>query len=346
MYKKFISLFLFQFLLSVSYALDIDRIIVFGDSLSDTGNIYNFTVQAKKIISAFPLIPRNPPYYQGRFSNGPIWAESLAEAMDVPLVSYAYAGAWAEPIYDSGPFVPFSLGSQVDFYLVSSLNDFHKDKHLYVIWSGSNDYIHGRYDKDGKPDFEYPTTNTSKVIQSQIDWLIYYGAKNFLIINLPDLSLTPQIIAKGPEFVSMAAELSKQHNIKLAKMLIEEQKQYPDVKIISVDVNNYFSEIIINPEKLHLKNVKDPCYDGDYLLSMAKLADDPEVKAAKEMKLDIINNDFLYVAYVNSRLADKGKKSCANPDEYLFWDKLHPTRIVHQALAKIALQALKGLLNS
>jgi phospholipase/lecithinase/hemolysin len=53
-----------------------DAIYVFGDSYCDVGNIYIATAHA---------IPLSPPYYQGRFSNGPIWVEHVAGAMGLPL---------------------------------------------------------------------------------------------------------------------------------------------------------------------------------------------------------------------------------------------------------------------
>lgn len=43
-----------------SYAVTIDKIVVFGDSLSDTGNILTLTKTAKKAIPLIPLIPKDP----------------------------------------------------------------------------------------------------------------------------------------------------------------------------------------------------------------------------------------------------------------------------------------------
>lgn len=39
------------------------RIVMFGDSLSDTGKMYG---------KMRGYLPSSPPYYQGRFSNGPV----------------------------------------------------------------------------------------------------------------------------------------------------------------------------------------------------------------------------------------------------------------------------------
>ena len=61
----------FTFLSQSIFAEPIDKIIVFGDSLSDNGNVLSLTEKAKKVIPLVPLIPKNPPYFSGRFTNGP-----------------------------------------------------------------------------------------------------------------------------------------------------------------------------------------------------------------------------------------------------------------------------------
>src|SRR5919108_3147959 len=58
-------------------------VVMFGDSLSDNGNLLALTGGA---------VPASP-YFAGRFSNGPVWVERLASALDVPLVNFAVGGA-------------------------------------------------------------------------------------------------------------------------------------------------------------------------------------------------------------------------------------------------------------
>ena len=47
------------------------QIVAFGDSLIDTGNVFAATGQPPA------------PYYDGRFSNGPVWVEYLAGRLGI-----------------------------------------------------------------------------------------------------------------------------------------------------------------------------------------------------------------------------------------------------------------------
>ena len=319
-------------------AVSIDKIVIFGDSLSDNGNILSLTRKAHRVFPSVPVIPKNPPYYEGRFSNGLNWVDNLAAGLDVPLLNYAYGGSWAEPLHDSKLMVPFGLGMQVDYYLVMAVADFHKDKHLYIIWAGGNDYVQGREDA------EYATTNTVASIASQIEWLVYYGAKNVMVMNLPDLSVVPEVQAQGPDSMQKVTKLVRMHNEKLAHMIIEEKEKYPEANLIFADITTYFDDVYQHPEKYEIKNVKSPCYGGDY--SLRSLLNDRvatrEIAAAKEQNIDIMNSPSLRAAYTTAKMADDGTGDvCATPDEYMFWDQIHPTRIIHQLMALDAASILK-----
>lgn len=315
------------------FAAEIDKIIVFGDSLSDNGNVYAISAAAHKVVPLVPVIPNTSVYYHGRFSNGPVWADDLAKNMNVDLKDYAYGGAWIEPITVSKLSMPISVPMQVNFFLVEAAMDFNTSKHLYVIWAGGNDYINGRSDP------EYATTNSVNILKDQIDWLRYYGAKNFLIMNLPDISLTPEVTRRGAVAVADAKQITLMHNRKLEDMIKREQADNPQDKIILGDFTDYMDDVVANPGKYNLKNVKDACYGGGFTYNLSDSMDSREVAAAKEANIDIVNNSSLHEAYLVSRLASSGKKPCSNPEDYLFWDHLHPTRTAHQIVATMS-QAL------
>ncbi len=314
-----------------SYAVTVDKIVAFGDSLSDNGNLFAFTSRAHKVLPFVPIIPMDPPYYKGRFSNGENWLDILSKETGLPLLDHAYGGAWAEPVWDSAQLVPFDINDQVGLFIFENAFDRHKDKHLFIIWAGANDYL------DGREDVDYATTNTIKNIKKQIERLIYHGAHQLMIVSLPDVSKSPEVVNKGPRVVKQVEALVTAHNEKLAAMVKEEQKLNPSIIIAFVDAKTPFDYLIQNPDAFRLKNVDKACYGGSFYLNrnMANIANSAELAAAKEVDLDIMSNASLRVAYLSSKLATRGNDMCVNPDEYLFWDHIHPTRIIHHVMATL-----------
>ncbi|MDI4239484.1 hypothetical protein OZ411_42630 [Bradyrhizobium sp. Arg237L] len=87
-------------------------LVVFGDSLSDNGNLFN-------LIGLPP-----PPYWEGRSSNGPTYAEQLAALLSAKLDDLAFAGALASDLSpgpsldpETGLPLPINLSDQVQTYL-------------------------------------------------------------------------------------------------------------------------------------------------------------------------------------------------------------------------------------
>lgn len=317
-------------IIQVSHAAKIDKIILFGDSLSDNGNLYYMLSSIHHIVPLVPSIPKNPPYFEGRFSNGPVWVEKIANNFNVPLVNYAYGGAWAEPIQNSWRALPFDIGMQVSFYSIGAVMDFNKKDHLYVIWAGSNDYLRNTTETDSL------TTSVVAAIKRQIEWLSYLGAKQFLILGVPDFSHVPAVIEEGEQHTALLKERALMHNQKLAAMLEEEKKLYPNSLFISIDVNQYFNEVIANPAKFGLKNVTHACYQGYYVRHRNRLTNIAEVKAIEQqIKVNVEYNPSLEEAYLTSKAAENDASVCEHPEEYLFWDHLHPTTAMHQVISDL-----------
>ncbi len=84
--------------LASSQAFAYSALYVFGDSLSDTGNVYN------SLGGAYPP----PPYFNGRFSNGPVWVETFAANLGLTAnaatgggTNWAFGGAVTGPALTS-----------------------------------------------------------------------------------------------------------------------------------------------------------------------------------------------------------------------------------------------------
>lgn len=144
------------------------ELIVFGDSLSDTGNVH--------LVSGGVAAP--PPYYQGRFSNGPVWVEVLAARLGLPTpeaslaggTNYAFAGA------ESGDGLSFfdtpNVGMQIEMFL-EDRGGFAGDE-LIVVETGNNDFL---WDPTREPD------EVMENLRQHIIELAAAGGKMFLVAN-------------------------------------------------------------------------------------------------------------------------------------------------------------------
>ena len=301
----------FQFLILFTHSLltsavTLHHLVAFGDSLSDNGNLYEYMKHQ---------LPLSPPYYNGRFSNGPLWIEWLT-AMEYPnehdpllgqphLQDYAFGGAGVTSSDDEDTL--FTLSREVDSYLLA-----HQDKadpdSLYVIWIGSNNYL-------ALPeDLPSAVKEVNEGIHHTIVRLIQKGAKHFLIVNLPDLGITPS--AYDFDLNSFLSDASTQHNHALKVSFDALKEAYPDVQWHFLDVYSMLNEMLFSPNPFGFTNVKDTCYE-----SMM-----PELSPRAILKM---------VANIQTPKADP--HAC---DGYLFFDIVHPGALAHRILAENAKQIL------
>jgi phospholipase/lecithinase/hemolysin len=250
---------------------------VFGDSLSDTGNVFAATGGT---------VP-GAPYAAGRFSNGPVWVETLSANLGLGPVNPSLLGgknfAWGGATTGGTPAPSFpgtDLTSQVAGYLggVGGVAD---ASALYVVWGGGNDVRAGN------------VTNTVANLSAMITSLATAGAVNFLVPNLPDIGLTPDAIAGGPAAVAGATFLSTLVNSQLAAA-IPGLISGLSINIISLDVFGFLNNTIAGAPGNGYTNTNQPCFDS----SVPSL--------------------------------------CGNPNNYIFWDGIHPTATAHQDLGNLA----------
>ncbi|WP_414521362.1 SGNH/GDSL hydrolase family protein [Umezakia ovalisporum] len=156
------------------------NLVVFGDSLSDTGNLYTTTG------NLFPP----PPNYQGRFSNGLIWVDYFAHELEFTtetVKNFAFGGATTSE-FSSDPSLPISIPgllTQVEEFIdLTATNPIGADG-LYVIWAGGNDFL------SIPADVNQAITDAVSNVSSAIGMLAESGAEDILVANLPDLGLIP-----------------------------------------------------------------------------------------------------------------------------------------------------------
>lgn len=226
-------------------------IYVFGDSYSDVGNAYIAT------LGAIPAAP----YYNGRFSNGPIWIEHVAGAMGLPMLpfllpngtDYAVGGAWVtqEQTIDSQkvPDVP----QQVLTYLGAHGNKA-DPKALYIIQGGGNDIVGNLASGIKAQTLGFQIAlgiSTSELLLRRA------GAKNFLIANLFNVGLLPAA-QLGPGTAAFATAASTATNQSLTSLLALEML-LQGIRIERVDVFSLFQAVVTDPTHFGFTDVTDAC---------------------------------------------------------------------------------------
>jgi phospholipase/lecithinase/hemolysin len=283
-----------------------DKIVVFGDSLSDPGNLFVLTGQYS--VRPFAPIPSAPYLIGGfHFTNGPTWAEDTSRELHSPsgagpalrvphlYTNYAFGGARARTGAGSG--AP-DLAAQVGLYF-ADFSGAADTRSLYVIWLGANDLRDAievlATDQTGATSMGIVQAALGSVAQN-VGTLWAAGARTFLIPNEPDIALTPALLVQPPQAQAAAAQLSAAYNAGLAQVIAGLQAQLPQTTIVRLDVFTLLHAVIAAPKLYGFTNTTQPCLT------------------------------FGVVA----------RAICSDPREYVFWDAIHPTAAVHRVLANMA----------
>ncbi|WP_448208451.1 autotransporter domain-containing protein [Azospirillum sp. sgz302134] len=223
-------------------AVPFDRVFVFGDSLSDTGRVYELTQG---------LIPKSPPYFDGRFSNGPIWVERFAPlvgALPNQQTNYAYGGAETGTLSQTN--VPGVLGQVSQFALTGPGG---RGGGIFTVWAGGNDYFNRvAVGSDPAPLVAQTVSN----IVSAVERLAALGGRTFLVPNLPDLGSVPD--TAGSPRSALLNSVTAAHNAQLLQAM-NALEQRLGVKVVVADVNTLYRAVAANPTAYGFTNVLTPC---------------------------------------------------------------------------------------
>ncbi len=300
------------------------QIIVFGDSLSDDGNIRHRTDSKTRGTISYPSGAFN--YSDGRFTNSSdtdpksltyagVWHEQLARtflalprasnSLDGGGLDYAFGGATTidgtsnrTVISNPTPFAGGNLsitvdniGKQIDDYLASHTAD---PNALYVVWGGGNDLFDNASAQS--------VTATVGRVSGLVNRLATAGARNFLVPNVPPLGVVPHYAGKEMEQASLnAASLDYRRQLSTAFDLTIQTfaGQGVQLHVYPLDIWLNVVRTVIGPGAFGFINVSDSAQN----------------------------------------------KSAANPDQYLFWDDIHPTTAGHFQTAKEANRVLSGVVS-
>lgn len=277
---------------TVAHARTYENIVAFGDSLTDHNGLSSY-------VGVYDP-DTNPNGAPEVWSNGDVWVEYLAADWGANLDNNAIGGAMSlghenaeiQALSDSGAFPQLGLVGQVDLY-VSTDPEFDEEETLFTVLIGANDFL-----EFGKG--EYYTTDPEVLIggimnniSDAVVSLYSEGAVNFLIINLPNIGITPSYSSKSAAEIAAITALIQAYNTALATT-VESLKA--NLSGISIDLFDSFTFITELFDTNAFANVI-----GTY------------------MELDAEGNR---TGNVNG-----------DADDYMFWDSIHPMTRTHEMMA-------------
>lgn len=284
---------------SMLQAGSIDGIYAFGDSLSDVGNIYTATGGTTP----------GAPHVGGQFTNGNVWVQDLASSLGLsPLKPSLLGGSnYAYGTAETGA-APFNTAAVNTDLLgpTGQLAQFQAEhaaadpNSLYAIWIGSND-LNDILTNASPAQFTPDAAIVIENIDTAVNTLAGMGAKNCLILTVPDLGETPAAIALGPVASAGASALSAEFDTGLVQSLFTVATA-DSINLSLLDTYALLDSIVASPGSYGLANVTQPCLTGEVNYS--------------------------------------GGTACSAPNQYLFWDQLHPAAAGHQIVANEAFAIL------
>lgn len=231
------------------------RLVAFGDSLLDSGNVYQIT---RSVGLAAPFPPSADPYrryWAGRFSNGPTVGDYLAarlcgaflEPSVVVLdrlrercaVSFAFGGGtsgfWSQA---PGGIPAPGFRAQVELLSVAAAGgSVASAEAVYLIWVGADDYL-----------YERPAPRPRDVVANMragITRLHQLGARRFVLLNLPDLGRLPA--TAGTTRSKELTRLAREHNALLDRALVELRATFNGADLRRVDAYALMQSYAVRP---------------------------------------------------------------------------------------------------
>ncbi|KAG8377955.1 hypothetical protein BUALT_Bualt08G0087600 [Buddleja alternifolia] len=313
----------------------IPAVIVFGDSIVDTGN-NNYIQTIVKV--------NYPPYGKdfkggkptGRFSDGKVPSDLIAEELGIKEllpayfdptlqdedlltgVNFASGGAGYDPLTSDLASV-LSLSDQLEMFkdYITKLEKIAGEERtskiisesLYIVVTGSNDITNTYFGtplRKSRYDFSSYTDLLVSYGSSFVQDLYRLGARRIGVFGLPPLGCLPsQRTLKGGadrQCVDIYNQMVELFNNKLLAEVNSINKQYLDARAVYIDIYNLPIDLINNPQKYGFRVANEGCC-GTGTIEVAFLC----------------------------------KYTCSNVSDYIFWDSFHLTEkayrvLVHQML--------------
>ncbi|HSB25070.1 MAG TPA: SGNH/GDSL hydrolase family protein [Burkholderiaceae bacterium] len=296
---------------------NVDRVVVFGSSLSDTGNAFvwlsepaNQGCGTRLNVPPYDALDDNltpeGPYAKGghHVTNGATWVEDLARHLALagnarPALRHGGGKASNYAVFGARAVTfpcRFSLPEQVGAYLT----DFPQTsgQTLVALEIGSNDVrdalvAAALLGQDPTPLLQQALAS----LADRVGLLQAYGARKFLFVNVPDIGKTPavrQVDAQFPGFAGLATALSQAYNQGLAGVVQYVNGTGAQARVL--DVYTLLNQVVADPAAYGMTDTSTACVT-------------PNVPPFQ----------------------------CKTPDSYVFWDGIHPTRAMHAIVGQQAI---------
>src|SRR5215472_10867229 len=283
--------------------------VFFGDSLTDPGNHYIAFGQVTP--PPYQPVPIYPYAIGGHhFSNGPTWAEDMTDELDTPVsgkpalrepgVFTNYAVGRARARPGAPVFPDFDLGTQVGAFLTDFGGQAPANR-TYVIWIGANDLF------DALEALQMDPTGTASmgIIQQALGataesvQLLWTAGAREFLV----LNLADPALTP---YVRSLGPVAQGASTQLTAayngalaQVLASLGALPQIQIRQFDINAFLHTVVSSPARYAMRDVQNSC-----------------------LSFGVVTNAV-----------------CADPDHYLFWDGIHPTRAGHLLISGALLEA-------
>jgi phospholipase/lecithinase/hemolysin len=292
----------------ISAKASFERVVAFGTSLSDSGNAFALRgeVNTPPDYQLDPLLVPGAPYARGghHFSNGATWIEQFARSTGLAgTVRPAFASlspkATNFAVGGARAYedgININLGAQVGTFLQQSGGGAASDA-LYTIEIGGNDIRDALAAFAGGGNGTGVLEDAILAIARNIQALYGAGARTFLVWRAPNVGVTPAI---------RTLDRVKPGAAQLGLQLTQAFNAGLDGVVAQLSTLPGIRIVRLDAYRLLNDIVADPAAFG--LIDV--------------MTACVTPNDAPFI--------------CDRPDEFLFWDGIHPTRAAHAIIAQEA----------
>jgi phospholipase/lecithinase/hemolysin len=219
---------------------------VFGDGYSDNGNLFAATGGAA---------PASPPYFNGRFSNGPVWNEGIGADFafaGASSANFAFGGATA---VTNGDPIP-DLLLQIGLFNATVPPVAQGTRPLASLWFGANDILNAIDGAVGESATLAAAIAAANAVGLGVLSLKALGIEDFAVWNLPDLGAAPRFAAQ-PSNAQLASDATDAFNARLDIVLADLRGD--GLQVNEIDTFSLFAAVVDDPAAFGFDDATTSC---------------------------------------------------------------------------------------